>query len=754
MPEFSVIGKPIPAIDAPLKVRGAVPYVGDMVLPRMLHAKILRSPHPHARIADIDIRRALKVPGVKAIITGKDAPPIRFGTVIEDQTVLAVGRSLYVGHEVAAVAAVDEAAALDAMELIEVEYEPLPAVLDPEEALREFSPKVHESGNLAGKVEFARGDPDAGLREADIVLEESYRTSIVSQAYMEPMGALARADAQGGGGVKLWMPCQGIFYSQKRVAKALGLPLSKVSVVQATVGGSFGGKRDEPLPMIAALLSQKTGVPVKLLNTRLDEFQAGRPRVPMAITLRMGVRKDGAITAKECHALADAGAYVGEALGILAAGIMRMDNHYRMKNIRTEGRLAYTHSIPKGAFRGYGNPQVGFAVEQHIDLLADAIDMDPAELRLKNAVQAGDTTVHGWKLESCALKQCIREVTEKCGWKAKRAKRGGGVKRRGVGLAAAIHTSGARVYGDWDGSSMEVKINAEGAAHIVYGEGDIGQGAKTVLAQIVAEELNLPMREVTLSSADTDHSPLSFGAYASRLTVIGGNAARLAARDARRQLLEAAADRLEARPDDLDLKDGFLFVRNAPDRKVSMGEAAEAHLFRKNGQPVVGRGTYDPPSDFVLDKELYGNFAPSYEFTAMAVEVEVDMETGEIGLLGVWVADDVGFVLNPLLAEGQVQGAVIQGMGYALTEEISFSRGQAVNGNLADYVLPKAENTGHLHSILIESNDPLGPYGAKGASEAPIDPAAAAVANAVFHATGVRIRDLPITAQKVLASVS
>ncbi|MDP7386629.1 MAG: molybdopterin-dependent oxidoreductase, partial [Nitrospinota bacterium] len=421
MPEFSVIGKPIPAIDAPLKVQGAVPYVGDMILPRMLHAKILRSPHPHARIVDIDIRRALKVPGVKAILTGKDAPPIRFGTVIDDQTVLAVGRSLYAGHEVAAVAAVDEATALDALELIEVEYEPLPAVLDPEEALRDFSPKVHESGNLAGEIEFSRGDPDAGLREADIVLEETYRTSIASQAYMEPMGALAQADARGG--VKLWMPCQGIFYSQKRVATALGLPLSKVCVVQAAVGGSFGGKRDEPLPMIAALLSQKTGAPVKLLNTRPEEFQAGRPRVPMAITLRMGVRKDGVITAKECHALADAGAFVGEALGILAAGTMRMDNHYRMKNIRTEGRLAYTHSIPKGAFRGYGNPQVGFAVEQHIDLLADAIDMDAAELRLENAVRAGDTTVHGWKLESCALKQCIQEVMGQCGWKAKRAKR-------------------------------------------------------------------------------------------------------------------------------------------------------------------------------------------------------------------------------------------------------------------------------------------------------------------------------------------
>lgn len=752
MSDFSIIGKPIPALDAHLKVQGASHYVGDMVLPRMLHAKILRSPHPHARIVHIDSIRAQKVPGVKAILTREDVPDIRWGTAIDDQTTLAMDRALYVGHEVAAVAAVDEQAALEALELLNVEYDPLPTVFDPEEALRGDAPQIHESGNLAGEIKFSRGDHNAGFSAADVVEEETYHTSIASQAYMEPMGALAQADDQER--VTLWMPCQGIFYSQKRIAKALGLPLSNVRVVQATVGGSFGGKRDEPLPMIAALLSQKAGAPVRLLNTRPEEFQAGRPRVPMSITMRMGIQKGGLITAKSCNVLADAGAYVGEALGILGAGIMRMDNHYRMKNIHTEGRLAYTNSIPKGAFRGYGNPQIGFAIEQHIDLLANSIGMDPGEVRLKNAVQAGDTTVHGWKLASCDLDRCIRDVMIRCDWKTKRVERSNGVRRRGIGLAAAIHTSGARVYGDWDGSSMEVKINAEGAAHIVFGEGDIGQGAQTVLAQIVAEELDVGIKDVSVSGADTEHSPLSFGAYASRLTVIGGNAVRLAAQDARRQLLEAASERLEVRPEDLVLKNGFVFIKNAPDRKVSMGEAAELHLLRKDGRPVVGHGVYDPPSDYVLDKELYGNFAPSYEFTALAVEVEVDMETGTIEMLGAWVADDVGFVLNPLLAEGQVHGALVQGLGFALTEGILFSEGQALNGNLADYTLPKAESTANLESILIESNDPLGPYGAKGASEAPIDPAAAAVANAVYHATGVRICDLPITAQKLRSSLS
>ncbi|MFQ5915120.1 MAG: xanthine dehydrogenase family protein molybdopterin-binding subunit [Nitrospinota bacterium] len=749
MPEFSVIGKPIPPVDAPLKVAGRTDYVGDMSLPRMLHAKILRGPHAHARIVHIDASRARKLPGVKALLTGRDIPPIRWGTVIDDQTTLAIERVLYVGQEVAAVAAVDEAAALDALELIDVEYAPLPAVMDPEAALADAAPKVHESGNVATRIDFTRGDPDAGFREADVILDETYRTSIVSQAYMEPMGALAQAD--GGGGVRLWMPCQSIFYAQRRIAKALGLPLAKVRVIQAAVGGSFGGKRDEPLPMIAALLAQRAGAPVKLLNTRLEEFQAGRPRLPMALTLKMGIKKDGTLTAKECKGVADAGAYSGEGIGIFAAGLMRMDNHYRQMNVRTEGLLVYTNTIPKGAFRGYGNPQVGFAVEQHMDALAEAVGMDPAELRLKNAVRAGETTVHGWKLESCALDRCIREVMEKGGWKAKRAAKAAGPKRRGIGLACAIHSSGARVYGDWDGSYMEVKLDAEGGVTIVSGEGDIGQGAKTVLAQIVAEELGVPVEDVALSAADTATSPLSFGAYASRLTVIGGNAVRLAAQDARRQLLEAAAERLEARTEDLDLKDGFVSVRNAPERRIAIGEAVNASLFRRNGRPLVGRGVYDAPNDFVLDKALYGNFGLSYEFTALAVEVEVDVETGGIELIGAWVADDVGFALNPLTAEGQVQGAVVQGLGYALTEGLVFSRGQAVNGSLADYALPKAESTGAVRSTLIESNDPLGPYGAKGASEAPIDPVAAAVANAVYHATGKRIRDLPITSEKILA---
>ena len=753
MSEYSVIGKPTPMIDAPYKVTGTLEYVADMTLPRMLHAKVLRSPQTHARILRIDATRAMKLPGVKVVLTGEDVPPIKWGSVIDDQTTLAIDRALFVGHEVAAVAAVDEATALDALELIDVEYDPLPAALNAEEALQPDAPKVHESGNLAGRIDFTRGDPEKGLREADVVLEETYRTSVVSQAYMEPIGALTQWDRQGH--LTVWMPCQAIFYAQKKIAKALGVPLSQVRLIQSAVGGAFGGKYvDEPLAMIAALLAKKAGAPVKLLNTRLDEFQAGRPRVPMTIALKMGIKRDGLITAKECRIVADTGAYVGKCLGILGAGAMRMDNHYRQKNIHTEGSLVYSNTVPKGAFRGYGNPQMGFAVEQHLDALAEAIEMDPAELRLKNCTQVGDTTVHGWKIESCEMERCVREVMEDSRWKAKRAAKGTGAKRRGIGIACAVHTSGARVYADWDGACMQVNVNEEGGVYLLSSEGDIGQGAKTVLAQIVAEELGVSPQDVTLSSADTETSPYGFGAYASRLTVIGGNAARLAAQDARNQIFGAAAEQLEARPEDLGLKDGFVFVQNAPERKVSVSEAIAFNLYRKNGRPVVGHGVYDAPNEFVLDKNFYGNFAPSYEFTAQVIEVEVDTQTGQVEILDVWAADDVGFVLNPLTADGQVHGAVIQGLGYATTEGLLFSQGQAMNGSFADYALPKAEGSPKVHSILVESMDPIGPYGAKGCSEAPINPTAAAVANAVYHATGTRISNLPITAEKILASAS
>ena len=749
MPEYSVIGKSTPMVDAPHKVTGALEYVADMTLPRMLHAKVLRSPYAHARIVHLDVARALGLPGVKAVLTGRDVPPILWGSVIDDQTTLAIDRALFVGHEVAAVAAVDEAAALDALGLIDVEYEPLPAVLDTEAALAPDAPKVHESGNLAAPIEFTRGDPAGGFREADVVLEETYRTSVVSQAYMEPIGALSRWDREGR--LTVWTPCQAIFYARKKIAKAIGVPLSKVRVIQSAVGGAFGGKYvDEPLTMIASLLARKADAPVKLVNTRLEEFQAGRPRVPMKIDLKMGIKRDGKITAKECRVVADTGCYVGKCLGILGAGIMRMDNHYRQKNLHTEGLLVYTHTTPKGAFRGYGNPQMGFALEQHLDALAEAAGLDPAELRLRNCTRVGDTTVHGWKIESCEMERCIRRVLDDCGWDAKRAAAGTGAKRRGIGLACAIHTSGARVYGDWDGACMDVRINEDGGAVLICGEGDIGQGAKTVLTQIVAEELGMSVRDVVISAADTDTSPYSFGAYASRLTVIGGNAARIAAQDARRQILEGAAEQLEARPEDLSMRDGFVFVENAPDRRVSVADTVASGLFRKNGKPVVGHGVYDAPNDFVLDKGLYGNFAPAYEFTAQAVEVEVDMQTGQVEVLDIWAADDVGFVLNPLTADGQVHGAVIQGLGYAITEGLQYAEGQAMNGSLADYSLPNAEFSPKVHSILIESNDPIGPYGAKGCSEAPINPTAAAVANAVYHATGVRVRDLPLTSDKII----
>lgn len=752
MSAHSIVGASHPAVGAREKVRGESQYVGDMTRPRMLHARVLRSLLPHARIAAVDASRALRLPGVKAVLSGADIPCVRWGQWIRDQTALAIGKVRFVGEEVAAVAATDPDVAEEALEAIQVEYEELPPVFSPEEAMAEGAPLLHEGveRNIAYSFHIERGNVKEGFASASTILEDTYETSIQYQAYMEPMGALAETDS--GGRVTVWAPVQMIYYAREKIAQALDVPLSRVRVIQTTVGGAFGGKSvDDPVVMIAALLSQRTGRSVRLLNSRVDEFAAARPRVPYRIRLKMGLRKDGLIAAKETWIVGDNGAYCGHAVGILAATVDRMDNCYRQKHIQTNGHLVYTNKIPTGPFRGFGNPQMCFAFESHLDVLADMIGMDPAEVRLKNATQTGDTTVHGWKVGSSGLTEAIKRCSELSGWRERYPPREG--VRRGMGMACAIHVSANRHFANWDGAEVLVKINEDGGAQVICGEGDIGQGANTVLSQFVAHELGTDLSRVVISEADTDTTPFSFGAYGSRLTLIAGNAARRAAAEVRRQLLAVAAEILEAREEDLELGGGWISLRSRPDRRISLGEVARSALFRKGGAPILGRGSYDAPTEMAPPETRYGNIAPAYEFAVHVAEVEVDTETGCVALTRYFAADDLGRVINPLGAEGQVHGGVAQGLGFGLWEQMIIEGGKVVNGSFADYALPRAEGLPRLSTLLIESNEPNGPLGAKGVSEACIDPVAAAVANAIRHATGVRFTSLPITAQKVLAGL-
>ena len=745
MAEAFILGRPLPRFDALDKARGSALYVSDLKFPRMLWGKVLRSRYPHARILRVDVTRAKRVPGVRAIITGEDTPKRRFGPIIPDEYVLAGDKVRYIGDEVAAVAAESEEAAEEALELIDVDYEELPAVFDPEEAMADGAPKIHEKGNIAFHFQYERGDAGEGFKESDYIFEGRFVTQMNHQGYMETRGCLAVPDPSGK--VTIWGGFQNIFHIRRQTAAALAMPESKIRVIQPPVGGGFGGKTTSSEAPISALLALKTGRPVKLINSRTEDFQAGRPRVPHIIEERVGVKRDGTLIVQDVKVISDCGAYADHAPGTSEVAAMRHGCMYRFAHMRGEGFVVYTNKTPTGACRGFGNPEGTFALEQLMDEIAEGLGIDPLELRLKNAVGPNYTTPHGWKITSCGLKECLERVAEVSGWREKRAQSARG---RGVGMACGIHVCGNRIAFDYDGSGAMVRLEEDGKVTLITGEGDTGQGAWPVLAQIVSQELGVPPQDVTVALPDTDVSPFCMGAYASRVTFIGGNAVRMAAADAKRQLFEVASGLLEASPQDLETKEGRVYVKGTPDRFVTFAQAGKAAIYRRGGNIIIGRGNYDPPTEQMDKKTLMGNFSPSYTFAAQVAEVEVDPETGEVRVVNFFSADDVGRAINPLNVEGQVEGAISQGIGLALMEEMVWDGGNLTNGNLMDYRMPCAPEVPGVKSLIIETIDPEGPYGAKSSSECSIVPVPAAIANAIYHAVGVRVRSLPITPEKIL----
>jgi CO/xanthine dehydrogenase Mo-binding subunit len=762
MDSLRVVGKPIPQKDSPKKVRGDADYVGDMNLPGMLHAKVLRSPHPHARILNVDTKRAAGVPGVVAVFAGGDVPEKPWGIVHKDQYVLARDKVRYVGEEVAAVAAESEEAALEALELVEVDYEELPAVFDPEEALGPDAPQINDvKNNLARELHISRGSVDQGFSESAAIHEDCYTTPHQFQTYMEPLAALANVDAQGR--VTVYAPTQSIYLTHRYLCEALDLLPERLRVIQPHIGGGFGGKSNEDATAaIATFLALGTGRPVRLLNNRLDEFGASRPRMPTKTYLKMGIRKDGTIAAKEPRIYGNNGACSCLSPEVIQCMALRMDSLYRLENVKTDAYLAYTNLLPAGAFRGFGNVQMAFALESHLDVLAEKLGMDPAELRLRNVIRQGDISIHGWKLESCAIDECIQKAVAAVDWAGLRAgsrNLKGETLRTGVGIACAIHSSSIRQRSasdqpnGWDGSTAVVEVNEEGKVKLVCGEGEIGQGAKTVLAQMTAEELGLEFQDVEVSEADTEFTPFVLGGYASRLTMVAGNAVRKAASACREQLLEIAAEQLEVASEDLVMEGGEFSVKGAPDERITLEEVVKATCSKNGGSAVSVEATWDPPTDLPDLESGYGNITPAASFACVVAVVEVDIETGGVNLKDVIVVDDLGRAINPLTVEGQIHGEMAQGFGFALFEHPVLDGGTFVNGNLADYALPKAEGLPNFTSILIESIDPNGPFGAKGCSECALNACGAVIANAVYNAVGVRIKDLPLTPERILRAL-
>jgi len=754
--KFVVIGQEFPRVDARVKATGEGRFVSDIQLPGMLYGKVLRSPYPHAKILNIDISEAERLPGVKTVATAKDSSRKKFCLFphLANNLILQDERVRYVGDQVAAVAAVDEDIAEEALGLIKVDYEELPAVFDPEEAMKPGAPKIHrEENNVAVHILRNFGDVERGFSESDVIVEGKFKSPAVAHCCMEPRGCVASFDYYGK--LTVWSTTQTPHVLRQELATILEIPFNKVRVMRAHVGGGFGARMGiDPIDAIASILSMKSRKPVRVVNTREEEFISSRIRYPMAIELKSGAKKNGKLVVREAKVITDNGAYNNQASTITGNACSKLSQLYAVPNIKFEGFVVYTNNVYGGAFRGYGNPQITLAIETQMDELAERLGMDPAEIRLINANQPNTLTASGCEITSCGLSECIHEVVDHSGWKTKKGKMG---KGRGIGMAVMIHGgSGVKAYwGDnCNFSSAIVKMNNDGTADLFSGSGEIGQGSDTVLAQIAAEELGVLFEDINIVSGDTDITPACCGAWGSRQTFTAGNAVKYAAADAKRQLLQVAANLLEARIEDLEAKNRKIYVKGSPERAVSIVQAASTS-YTHLGTPIIGKGINDDPWSYMPDpKTGYGNVTSAYAFAAQVAEVEVDTETGLVKVIKLTCAHDLGRTINPLLARGQVVGGVLStGLGYALTENLIRENGKVLNRNFLDYKILTALDVCDVECIFVESNDPNGPFGAKGVGEPAMIPSAVAISNAIYDAIGVRVSELPITPEKILKAL-
>ena len=751
MSQLDIVGKSFPQIAAKEKACGHTKFVTDLVLPRMLHGRVLRSPYPHARIRSIDTAKAAALPGVKAVVTIDDTPKIKFGPRSDDWTIFADDKARFEGDEVAAVAAVDLDTAEEALDLIQVDYETLPYVVSPLEAMAEGAPLVHEDkpGNIAAEFKIDAGNVDQALDESYAVFEDHFYTSQVYQAYMEPMSTLADVDLSGR--VTLWTGTQIPNMMRMTYANALGMSPDNLRIVVPEYGGGFGGKMENNIHLVAAVLAQKAGRPVKLVNTRHDDFISGNPRVPMHFDIKLGVTRDGIITGKDVKVVGGAGARLVYSQVIVSTACYRVDSLYRFKNVRARGYTVYTNTVPTACYRGFGNSQSTFVLESAMDELARKINMDPAELRIKNGIGPGETSVHGWRIGSSGLKECVEKASQAAEFHQKKKNK---KPYKGIGLACCNHVSGNRPFArEFDGGSGIVRVGKDGRVMVYHGESDMGQGQNTTYAQIVAERLGISMEEINVAQVDTDISPFGLGSFATRGTVMGGNGVLAAAENAFEQLAKVAAELLEVTVDKVQCKKGLFFSEKVPEKTIPFKDVASQATIKHHGAPVVGTGFYKPPTELPDPETKKGNISPAYPFGCQIAEVEIDPDTGEVSVTRFYAAHDVGRAINPMATEGQVQGGIAQGLGWTLMEDMTYENGKLLNGDFVDYIVPSCFDVPDVQPILVEPIEPNGPYGAKGIGEPALNPTMAAITNAIYDAVGVRITELPVNREKLLAAI-
>ena len=747
-PGYAVVGKRIPKLDAPDKVTGRTVFADDLRLSGLLIGAIKRSPHPHARIVAIDTSRAEAMPGVHAVIHAGNVQQRPFGYG-GDNIPLKGHVVRCVGDEVAAVAAVDAATAQRAVELIDIEYDLLPSVDDPFEALAPGAPRIHDELDIVGNVSmewnFQTGDLAEAERRSAVIVRGSYSSPQAAPAPIETHVVIAGFDAEGD--LEVISPVHMVFMYRKELADCLGLDWRRINVRQPPVGGSFGGKIDiDTHDFITVMLARAAKRRVKLAMTREEEFIGSRTRQPIHFELRTGASADGTLQFRHAEVVSDNGAYNAWGSHALLVAMNTVTSMYRVETSLLRGKVVYTNKNYGGSVRGFGNPQATFAVEQQMEELADALGIDPMEFRLKNANRSGDVTPQGLRITSCGLSECLEAVREGSGWNERR-----GAMRsewRGLGAAAYVHVGGgARIYGS-DGCGAMIKIDDSGRVALISGSSELGQGSETALAMIVAETVGVPLEAVTVSHSDTDVKPWDVGVHASRTTFVAGNAARMAATEARDELLAGAAEVLGRPADSLTIRGGVISPLDEPQLELRYDKAVRRRLLREGSSIIMTSAFYDPPTQR-QDENYIGNISATYGFGAHVAEVEVDPETGMVRLVGLWAAHDVGRAINPMSCEGQIEGGAAMGIGLALSEELPVRDGRFPAPNLHDYGMPTAVDVPPIEVTLVETEDALGPFGAKGIGEGGIILPPAAIANAVADAVGVRPRCYPMLPWKL-----
>ena len=756
--DLSVVGKRLPKIDAPDKATGRAIYTDDIVLPNMIYGKLLLSPLPHAKIKSVNIEKAKSLPGVKLILTGSDVTDLTYGTSPPryDENVLAKDKVRYVGDVVAAVAAIDEATCYKAINLIEVEYEELPAVFDPLEAMKDGAPRLFDDkyeNNINTRVDHHFGDIEKGFAEADHIKEARFIGNRTYQNPMEPHCAIAEWDRHGR--VTLYTSTQVVHYVHHQLSRVLNLPLGNIRVIMDNCGGGFGAKAaTNMLEILSILLAKKAGCPVKMRFNREEMYLYGRGRHKQYIDMKIGVKKDGTITAVKQKVILEGGAY--SSFGVVTtyyAGSM-LPTLYKFPNYKYDGYRINTNLPPCGAFRGHGTPHPRFAFESLLSMIADDIGMDHIDIRLKNAMEPETRTCNDLEIHSCELKACLETVRKKSGWDKKKGKL---PKGRGIGIGCGGFVSGAGypIYrSKFPHSNAIIKVQEDGSKAVLFvGDADIGQGSDTVLAQAAAEAMGITFDRMSVVSADSDITPIGFGAYSSRVTLMGGNASKMAGEDVKKQLMTTASEILNLPIEKIDAVNNKLFEKGNPENSIPWEEAATA-FFSKKG-PLTGRGHYSPPEG--LGGKYKGaavGTSPAFSFSASVCEVEVDMETGKVKVTNFWDAHDCGTAINPMAVEGQVEGAVVMGMSETLLEDEVFdSTGKMRNPDLHNYLIATSADIPAIESSIVDSYEPAGPFGAKEVGEGATLPVLGAIANAVADAIGVRIFELPITPERVLNAI-